>query len=231
MKMQGRYHQLPTGEWTPWPQTREEAVKQDTRFYHPIPYKDHCRKGPNHGGEYNSLVFTRTGISLCCAMQDCYPAYKEATDNGEPSDPNDATNRGYDYYWRPHFNKYCGHNGKKTISGKCYYCETEKINKEISPRQKAIAAGEEWYMPAINDPCKNGHIALRRITNGECKECSKRVEREIPVYELYPDMIIDFEAARSLGFVAYRTGNPCGKGHTGWRYITTRNCIQCKKGL
>jgi len=229
MRIKKRFHQLPTGEWSPWPQTREEAVKQNIRFYQPIPYKDHCKR-PNHGGEYDSVVFTKTGISRCCAMEDGFLAFNEAVTNGEPTDPTDATIEGYDYYWESEYDHNCGHNGKKTISGKCYYCETEKINKEISPRQKAIIAGEEWYMPAINDPCKNGHVALRRITNGECKECSKRVEREPPIYDLYPDMIIDRETAKTLGFTAYRTGKPCRQGHTGWRYLANNCCIQCQKG-
>jgi len=212
-----------------YPETREEALEQGARYYHKTPVNDNPCRRPGH--LVGALIHARTNIHICCSQADFTSDYDKAKTNGEPVTQKDAKEKGFDYYWRCAFDIKCGHSGKRTIDDKCCFCETEKINKEISPRQKAIAAGEEWYMPALNDPCKNGHVALRRITNGECKECSKRVERETPVYDLYPDMIVDRETAKSLGFTAYRTGKSCRQGHTGWRYLANNCCIQCQKGL
>ena len=232
MKMKGNWHQLPTGEWSEWPQTREDATKQGTVYFHPIPYPDHCGRF-GHSGPMDTRVFTKTGINLCCARVDCGSAYDLAIENAEPTDPNDAIQRGYDYYWLPGFGKFCGHTGKRTIDGKCYFCEQEKINKELSPRQKAIAAGEQWCMPTVDDPCRSGHIALRRVNNGECQACTEKIAVRVgekPIQNQYPDMVIDAETAKLMGFKAYRTGKPCKRGHTGWRYIRTKACIQCLRG-
>lgn len=224
-------HQLPSGHWSGWPQTREDAIEQNTRFYHPIPCVDHCGRH-GHGGLYSSLIYTKTGIHHCCTMVDHEVEYLKAVKNGEPTSPEEAKKKGLDYYWLKKFYKHCGHHGRTTINGRCYDCSIEKIQgkiekltKEISPRQKAIAAGEKWYTP--DKPCRNGHIAPTRVNNGECRECTEKSLSSPLVQDLYPDMVIDPETAKSLGFKVYRTGEPCKYGHTGWRYITTKACIHC----
>jgi len=100
----------------------------------------------------------------------------------------------------------------------------------LSPRKKAIGAGEIWFMP--EKPCKHcGLIAIRRVNNGECRGCTdlrkKRRSEEKSVQQTYPDMIIDVETAISMGFKVYRTGRPCKRGHTGWRYLANRGCVDC----
>lgn len=230
MRMTPRYFLAASGEWQGWPETREEAIEQDTLYYHKYPNDNPC---PRPGHEKASVIFTKTGIHKCCSNRDCYPAFEEAQYNGEPTDPTDAMNRGYDYFWRSTFGKYCGHNGKRTIDDRCWFCEQEILkNKEErrnTPRQQAIKAGEPWYMPGEDDPCEAGHIALRRVANGQCSECTKQstTPREVVIQDHYPDMVIDAEAARSLGFKVYRTGLPCRKGHTAWRYLSNGACIKC----
>jgi hypothetical protein len=40
-------------------------------------------------------------------------------------------------------------------------------------RQRALNAGEEFYDSGV--PCKFGHRSLRRVSNGSCLECNRRV--------------------------------------------------------
>jgi len=42
-----------------------------------------------------------------------------------------------------------------------------------------------------------------------------------------PDMIISKADAASLGFKVFRTGKPCLRGHTGWRYVSSGACVEC----
>jgi hypothetical protein len=46
-----------------------------------------------------------------------------------------------------------------------------------------------------------------------------------------PDMIISREDARKLQLKVFRTGEPCRRGHRGFRWTSTGNCIPCAKGL
>lgn len=45
----------------------------------------------------------------------------------------------------------------------------------------------------------------------------------------YPDMVISQSDALQLGFIVYRTGEPCKRGHTGWRRTASTQCIECAK--
>lgn len=46
----------------------------------------------------------------------------------------------------------------------------------------------------------------------------------------YPDTVVSKDEARDMGFKVYRTGEYCKRGHNGWRYVSTGNCIECIKG-
>jgi hypothetical protein len=224
MRMKPKYREVEPGVWTGWPRTREEAVAEGCVYYLPAPHTDPCSV-PNHGG--CSVRFTLTGFAKCCCHDHAYNEHKNAMLRGEPPDPSQAQARGMDYYWRADFGKFCGHVGKTTLDGKCYICQT--IKNIPSPRQAAIAAGEKWYMPADGDLCKEGHHALRRVTDGVCKTCleAKHTPQEDRIDKLCPDLVIDREAAIGMGFKIYRTGQPCRNGHTGWRYVSTRGCLDC----
>lgn len=114
---------------------------------------------------------------------------------------------------------------RSTFSNACSACV---IDGE-SPRQKALEAGETHYMP--NTPCKNGHIALRGVNNGVCSQCEAERKKKNPpvvsIHKLMPDMIISREDAKIAGFKVYRTGKPCRRGHKGWRWVSTNNCLTC----
>lgn len=241
MRMKGKPHEVRPGCWSEWPQTLEDAMAQKTVYYNPCDGIRLCAHTTF------PLVYTLTGIIRCCALQAASDEYTQAVfHRGEPIDPNVAIARGLDYYWRMYPGKYCGHTGKTTLDGKCYVCMQEKKNRatiqgsastrELSPRLVAKDKGEKWYMPKEGDLCRNGHHALRRVDNGTCKECEAAAraaakaiepEPEIPIYRQFPEMIIGFKEAKALGFKHYRTGEPCTAGHTGWRYVSTRNCLTC----
>lgn len=210
-----------------WPTNRDDALLEKTVYFYPVPF-DPC---PREDHEPQSVVYTKTGIKRCCSLRDAYPAYKEAKLRGEPTDPSMAIRLNFSYYWKAIPGKFCGHNGKTLINGKCWYCEEEKNMAPPSPRQAAIANGEKWYQPLPGDLCKNGHNSPRRVDNGVCQECMNKGSdgrvNETRIDRLYPDMIISFEDAKANGFNVFRTGKPCRKGHTGWRYVSTRGCLEC----
>lgn len=232
MKLQGRIREIVntvTGlkEWSRYPATREEALVEDVAKYYP---SELC---PVHGAR--TVYFTQTGIAACCAHHTAVDAYNDAVLlHGEPITISEAQAQGKSYFWTPQAGPYCGHPGKMNFAGKCVACAEARSN---SPRQLAIRAGAAWYTPAENDPCCNGHLAPRRVSNGSCQACEDkskvhaRPAENRPINELVPDMIIDKESAKGLGFKVYRTGKPCGAGHTGWRYISTGGCIDCKNGV
>lgn len=119
---------------------------------------------------------------------------------------------------------------RMTHNNKCTGCRTS------SPRQGAIRKGLKWYAPT--EPCIHcGQIALRRVNNGACQGCMAEApqtdQRETPSSILMreqPDLIMTKEQARSLGYMVYRTGRPCNRGHNGFRYVSTGTCVDCLRG-
>lgn len=233
MRAQGKIRELfnpitKSREWSRYPATREEAYIEDVaKYYPPVVCPDHGER---------SVYFTATGIAACCANRKAVDAYNEAIAAGEPHTLTEAQRQGKNYFWLPQPNPYCGHPGKIHFDGRCVFCLEERKN---SPRQRALRAGATEYMPRANDPCPNGHIALRRVDNGSCKQCREEAKGKTaaggaegaPINKLVPDMVIDRKSARGLGFKVYRTGKACGVGHTGWRYVSTGGCIDCKNGV
>lgn len=148
-----------------------------------------------------------------------------------PSSPSEATERGFEHYLRPQCCRDCGSVGLRiTDTGKCYFCESEK--RAPSPRQQALSTGATWYTP--NEPCgKCGELAERRVNDGKCRGCKPALDsRATPDSVMMaesPDLVISREDARNFGFKVYRTGEACTKGHTGFRYVSTGNCIECIK--
>ena len=122
-----------------------------------------------------------------------------------------------------------GHYGLKR-HGKCYQCQ--QMGTKLTARQQAIQDGKTWYMPTVDCP-KCGERALKNIHNGACQGCNPpRKDTRTPTMEMMdnnPDMIISREEARDLEMTVYRTGEECINGHAGWRYVSTGNCIDCRK--
>lgn len=85
--------------------------------------------------------------------------------------------------------------------------------------------------------CRHGHLGIRTIDN-KCLECEtikenkkldgRATETSRMMFD-YPDMIIDYDTAKQLKFVVYRTGEPCFNGHTCYRYVRNKTCIECSR--
>lgn len=231
----------------PWPLTRQAAFDEDIAFYYPAGTPT-CSKPGNlshniepHRSGSTSKVYTISDKKVCCAKEDAIIAYNEAVAAGEPSGPGPAASAA-GYFWVRNEGKYCGHVGKRTIDDKCYECVT---GRSIRPRQVALRSGEVWYTPAPGDTCSEGHAARRRVANGSCEECERirsavksaaavagsgvaDSDKVLPLYKIDPDGIYPYEVAKALGYKHYRTGEPCSRGHRGWRFVSTRNCLDCR---
>lgn len=150
-----------------------------------------------------------------------------------PLNDAEAFAAGVSCYLRPEPCTVCGAPGVRTLSGDCHYCQLRK--NQISPRQEALSKGEKWYTPLT--PCpKCGEKAKKRVDNGQCSGCTgsspdQRETAESVMVREAPDLIISREDARAQGLKVYRTGEPCRRGHTGFRYVSSTMCIDCKNGL
>ena len=91
-----------------------------------------------------------------------------------------------------------------------------------------------WLSPR---GCRKGHAPIRDLNNNcvECEELKKNKKqdgRSTQVTRMindYPDMILDYETAKTLGFKVYRTGDPCWQGHKGYRYVKNKTCVTCSR--
>lgn len=152
-----------------------------------------------------------------------------------PTSPSAAAASHTEYYVRSEKCRDCGAIGlRHSDDGKCYFCE--KAKRVLSARQSAVAAGERWYLPD-SDCVRCGTRSERRVSDGRCKGCSTADAtpdaRQTPdslMMEANPEMIISKADAGAYGFKVFRTGKPCTKGHTGWRYVSTGGCIDCLRG-
>lgn len=130
----------------------------------------------------------------------------------------------------------CASVGLRYMRGKrCYFCDQKRRATTPSPRQAAIASGDKWYTPTT--ACKQCRtIAERRVDNGQCRGCSpapvapKRDTVDAELMRDAPDLVLTRVDARAMGFKVFRTGNYCRRGHNGYRYVSTGNCIECLRG-
>lgn len=237
MKSEGKWRQLidprdGSTKWATCPLTKEEAIAENVGKY--LPLGEACPKC----GFVGSIAYVLSGLFGCCAIQESIAECNKAIRAGAPQDPGTAHEMGLDYYWQPAPHSACGHPGKTTLKGTCYVCEQDRQDR---PRQKAIAAGATWYDPKPGDLCAKGHQARRRVSNGSCEQCeadareakagvSKKRTPSAQIMADCPDMILSRSDAVTLGFKVYRTGKKCTNGHSGWRYITTGGCLDCKGG-
>lgn len=133
-----------------------------------------------------------------------------------------------------------GHLSERRMSdSKCVACEggegymdrgswiNQLPSNARSPRQLAVEAGKDWYLPT--EPCERcSGIAERRVNNGECRGCIGKAARPEPLHRQFPDMVISKDDAVSAGMKAFRTGNACRNGHKGWRWVSNSGCLTCQ---
>lgn len=181
-------------------------------------------------GSYGDRVVSREYYDLILSTHKLL-----GTDDPAPTNSVKANERGLDLWVRAEPCPTHGHFGIRTLKNYCYFCEQRRDT--LSPRKQAISDGLTWYTPS--EPCHRcGTLAERNVHNGSCRGCNPGAEtvdnRKTPdsiIMEKYPEMVIDRDAAKRLRMKIYRTGKPCRKGHSGFRYVSTGNCIECLRGL
>lgn len=130
---------------------------------------------------------------------------------------------------------------RSVVTNACTGCSTKRHS---GPRAAARSAGLKRYVPDFDCP-ECGSRAERNVVTNACSGCNTRAKstdahvaakpdgRRTPtsiMVDLCPDMIISREDARANGFTQYRTGEPCRRGHKGWRYVSVGTCIACARG-
>lgn len=123
-----------------------------------------------------------------------------------------------------------GYDERRTQDNRCSGCYQKGV---LSPRKAALVAGNVWYTP--EKPCPYcGTRADRRVYDGRCSGCIPTTtgskNATTIMMENAPDMIISREDARRMQLKVFRTGAPCRRGHRGFRWTSTGNCIPCAKG-
>ena len=56
----------------------------------------------------------------------------------------------------------------------------------------------------------------------------RRTTESFEMARSIPEMEISRTDAKALGLKIFRTGKPCFKGHSGWRFVSNGGCVTCK---
>lgn len=237
MKEQNFYDPISNDNATlPW--SLEEAIALGFTRYMDRDGCEKCKKDGRPGKKVRYVI--GGGCSLCLnhEVNALWPQWLQ----GDPSRPDPwiiKPTEGVDWYYAsPNHPLVCekGPHLRRTHihTGRCLACVDDAARLRAmlrGPRAIARAAGDTQYLPT--DPCPTcGQIAPRSVSTNVCSACKppdrRRSESQI-FAEQNPDLILTKEGARAIGFTLYRTGEPCRKGHTGWRYVSTGNCLECLK--
>lgn len=230
----------------PW--SREDALKNGyTRWMD----RDGCPRCKAEGrGDGKKARYLKDDSCCFCMGVDAYALWPLWL-QGEPSrpelwatTPDAALALGIDwYYGSPSHHVLCtnGPHFRKTsiATGRCVECEKDAAHFRSltkGPRAIARAAGDRYYTPT--EACPScGTLADRHVvTNGcsGCRSATKAVDARRTPSQMFaeenPDFILTREGAKALGFTLFRTGEPCRRGHAGWRYVSTGNCLECLRG-
>jgi len=191
------------------PRSREDAVRRGETLWLT---GDPCEKAGHYG------IITLSGECYFCEE-----------DRKKPKPRADARKAGKNWYIPDVLCVKCNTIAERNVQdNRCRGCLVAKT----SPRQEALKAGKKWYTP--DTPClRCNTIAEKRVDNGICRGCvPEPVIYETPenvMMRTQPDLILPKETAVALGMKVYRTGRACRRGHSGYRYVSTNNCIDCIK--
>jgi len=220
-----------TADGTPsrYPTSREMAKKKRSSIYR---HDDVCKKCMHiENGCRNR--YTSSDKCVLCARLEALDYYN--TNDIDPTDASIAAAKGLDYYIVPHPCKRSGHMGVlKVVDNTCAFCSEESKQRldKSDRRGSARRKGKMWYMPS--EPCTHcGELSPRRVNNDSCQTCEERSKGLSPtalMMKASPDMVISKQDAISIGWTVYRTGKPCRKGHRGFRYVASGNCLTCHRG-
>ena len=162
----------------------------------------------------------------------CFPMLRE--NSFDPARA-DARVVGADWYTPSEPCPRCGQKAERRVSdNRCSGCFPRTRQNTYDPaRAEARRTGATWYTPTTPCPVCD-ETADRRTQDNRCSGCFPRTGgRRSPttvMMEAAPDMIISREDARRLELKVFRTGLPCRRGHTGFRWVSTGGCIECLNG-
>lgn len=120
----------------------------------------------------------------------------------------------------------------------CVGCHARMEFDTTLPRSnaQALERNEKYYYPGKHCT-RGGHFVKLRVNGSDrrCMECTPfketrgRTVDSARIDRLYPDLILSKKHAIIFGSAVYRTGKPCPKDHTGWRYVVDGKCIECDR--
>lgn len=138
-----------------------------------------------------------------------------------PTSIQEAIKDGHELYIRDEPCAKEGHLGVTTLKGDCYYCnQIADAEKEVR-----IAKGE-LKLQAAKERLEE-RVAKREL---KLQKEDGRLTADSIMMKACPDLIISRVDARGLGVGVYRTGEECRRGHKGFRYVSSGNCIFCLRG-
>lgn len=243
------FHDSVSGNNSMLPWGREAALENGYTRYMDRDGCPRCAKEKNYSGPV-SRYLRDDSCTFCAAIDFGETVWLWRL--GAPGRPEpwvtsleDAKQQGVDwYYLNPVHSELCpnGPHLRKTstINGRCLLCEDDAAyfrSLRKGPRAIARAAGAKYYMP--KEPCAVcGKLAERHVVTNGCSGCHLEPSkikaavdgRQSPSQVFArenPEFVISRDVARGMGFTLFRTGEPCRRGHKGWRYVSTGNCIDC----
>lgn len=129
----------------------------------------------------------------------------------------------------------CGNKAPRLVkTDACMFCRENPSStpRPKTPRSTARHAGHKHY--EADTPCPDCDTFERRVYDNKCVHCCSATDSRKTGTQAFidgnPDLIVDRDTATSLGFKVFRTGEPCLRGHKGYRYVTTNGCITCLRG-
>lgn len=83
------------------------------------------------------------------------------------------------------------------------------------------------YVAPVKNQCN--HVGLK--IEAYCALCHVHgaPDSTARFMKLNPSLVVSRAEALGFGFKVYRTGLPCRRGHTGFKYVSTGACIECLK--
>lgn len=103
-----------------------------------------------------------------------------------------------------------------------------------SPNESAQLGVDYFYRDMMCTKGQGKHFCMPHVKTGRCVACAQ-IKRQKTQDQILmddkPDMVIPRDVASTFGYKVFRTGQPCRKGHKGWRYVSTGACVSCISGL
>lgn len=238
----GRYYKLSNGTLGPFPEGRIAAARASSRVYTDLSGCKNCKSVTFITASGRCVACMRDQIAavyMFISIPEGDKSYRPAFNLPENFEPIKEAHEAVKLLKSDEGFKLgkevCADYGHIKLTNdkhhRCYFCETQG-NKQEQAKQNE----QEHYL--TRSKCGGcGVMTLRNTVDASCVDCGhlpgSRKGSVSPTTQMMldnPDMVISRDDAIDLDMVVYRTGEKCKHGHTGWRYVTTGNCIPCMRG-